>query len=365
MGQGSARILNRIAAVGIGDGTPTSIADIGDVEWADLLMAISRARLTGLTLEAIAQGELITSESQRDELSQVHQHRMVRAMQLDHEMLRVCGILQSSGIEYRLLKGCAHAYLLYPDPGMRPYVDVDVMVRGDRFADAITALATVGIERRLPELRPGFDRRFGKGATLHAPSGTEVDLHRTLAAGSYAMTIDANHFFEGEHRFTVAGQALTALTREDRFLHTCFHTSCGNQRPWHVPLRDVVNAVLDPQLDIDQALRTAEQWQAREVIARAVRRAWTELQPAESPAVVAWARSYTPSKHELHMMRGYEGDDRTWARQARIAIRDVRGLRAKGQYLAAILAPSPAAVAARGNGTRLARLRSALRLRDL
>ncbi len=47
-----------------------------------------------------------------------------------------------------------------------------------------------GGRRRFSEVRPGFDRRWGKGACVVAADGTELDVHRTFVAGPFGLTVD-------------------------------------------------------------------------------------------------------------------------------------------------------------------------------
>ena len=99
-----------------------------------------------------------------------------------------------AGIESRVLKGVALAHTAYDDPADRVFADVDLLVPGDELTRAATVLtAALGAERPVPEIRPGFDDRFGKEAMLKV-DGLELDLHRTfveLAAQSQKWKLTA------------------------------------------------------------------------------------------------------------------------------------------------------------------------------
>ena len=98
--------------------------------------------------------------------------------------------LEKAGIAHRVLKGHAWAHTVYPDPSWRAFGDVDLLVGTDDSDRAVEVLESTGVRRTLPEVRPGFDRRFGKDATLLSASGREVDLHRLLVAGPYGLWVD-------------------------------------------------------------------------------------------------------------------------------------------------------------------------------
>ena len=79
----------------------------------------------------------------------------------------------------------------YPDPSARVFGDVDVLIapgRLNRAAAGRSSQRSYGA-RAEPELRPGFDDRFGREAMVRVRS-IEVDLHRTFVNGAYGMRID-------------------------------------------------------------------------------------------------------------------------------------------------------------------------------
>ena len=109
---------------------------------------------------------------------------------LERWTLEVVQLFADAAIEVRLLKGPAVAHLDYPDPAWRAFGDIDVLVPSAQYDDAIRALLAVGGRRRSQEVRPGFDRRFGKGACVTLLNGVQVDVHRTLASGPFGLTVD-------------------------------------------------------------------------------------------------------------------------------------------------------------------------------
>ncbi|MBA3621797.1 MAG: hypothetical protein H0W51_05695 [Euzebyales bacterium] len=61
-------------------------------------------------------------------------------------------------------------------------------------------LGNCGYRRSWPQLRPGFDRRFGKGAPLRRDEGWELDLHRTFVMGPFGLTVDLDGLFASSRR---------------------------------------------------------------------------------------------------------------------------------------------------------------------
>ncbi|TPW13682.1 MAG: hypothetical protein FD127_1867 [Acidimicrobiaceae bacterium] len=323
---------------------------------------MSRHRLSGFLLAAIEDESLPATEQQVASAIGLQRATMERVLTLDRLMLSAVERLTEAGLPHRLLKGCAHAHLLYPDPSLRPYVDVDILVPSESFASAVAALETVGVTRVLPELRADFDRRFGKGATLRAPHGGAVDLHRTFVAGPFAMWIDASSLFDHFVSLTVGDMEVLALATEERCLHACFHAAVSDLEPALISLRDVVQAASAPALDLDRLLRIGGQWRALSVIAKAVTTAWSSLEPEGEPPLARWARSFEPSAKERRVLRAYEATQHRWAHQAVAGIRAVSGVRSRIAYATAIVAPSRRAMAWRGRSAehRLGRVQNPL-----
>lgn len=86
----------------------------------------------------------------------------------------VCSVLERAGVEHLLIKGCS-----WQAPLALPVVptDVDVLVAPWSFGAARQALRDAG-------MGPAHDIRDGEGAlhsaTLQAPGGPEIDLHRSF-----------------------------------------------------------------------------------------------------------------------------------------------------------------------------------------
>jgi hypothetical protein len=67
---------------------------------------------------------------------------------------RALALLRAAGVEPVLVKGWAAARL-YPEPGVRPYGDIDLCIRPEQFAVAETTLED------LPDVRYGVDLHYG------------------------------------------------------------------------------------------------------------------------------------------------------------------------------------------------------------
>lgn len=353
--------VRRIAAFGLpGAPEPALSAPLATGEWRALRAFVRHHRLTGLATAAADAGALPLAPSQWEELAADHAAALAATAHLDAVLTELSGLLADAGIEHRLLKGPAVARLDYPAPGLRPYGDIDLLVTGAGLDAAVRLLTRAGGERRYPEPRPGFDRRFGKGACVVLPDGTQVDLHRTLAAGPFGLTIDLSDLWSAASPVEVGDRPLTALDPCGRLLHACVHAVLGNHPPRLLALRDVVQVWQAHAPLLADVVARARRWGVAVVVARAVTTAWATLGLAGGGGLRAWATGYQPSAREVALLGVYERPGARYAAQAVASLRVLRGVRDRTAYLRAMVLPARGYLAGR-HRSRVGRLAEGLR----
>jgi hypothetical protein len=247
---------------------------------------------------------------------------------------------------YRVLKGPAVAHLDYPDPAQRAFGDVDVLVASSAYDDAMGVLRDLGAQRRFTEVRPGFDRRWGKGACVVAADGTQIDVHRTFVAGPFGLTIDLDELLLMPEWVEIGGDIFPALDRESRFIHACFHAALGDRVARLVALRDVAQMIILGDLDRDLVMARVHRWRAEAVVARAVRLTWARLRLAPNPWS-AWAAGHQADRFQTKALRSYTSESRSYATQAVAGLAAVRSVPEKVAYMHALLVAEPEHLAAR------------------
>ena len=178
------------AACGLGLSEPATLPQlpVGGA-WDAFFGHAVDERAVPILANAVAGGLVDATVAQREQLVTAHEAVMRSCLYLEQSTLAVAGALRDADLDYRLLKGPAVARLDYPDPSWRAFGDIDVLVRSSEYEAALHALTSRGGRRRSAEIRPGFDRRFGKGVCIVMPDGVQVDVHRTLASGPFGLTI--------------------------------------------------------------------------------------------------------------------------------------------------------------------------------
>jgi len=307
--------------------------------WAHLMTVARHERITGLLVRAILDGVLPTTAQQTEQAELAHRASMVTALALEATLVRTAALLETAGVDHRVLKGTGVAHLDYPDPALRSFGDVDLLVRSSQFDDAVEVLVAAGHQRKFPEPRPGFDRRFGKGSCLVSPSGHEIDLHRTLAMGPFGLRIPLDDLWRRLSPFEVGGHQFCALGPEDRFLHACVHAALGDNPPRLASLRDVAQMHLARPLDVDFTRRLSSSWGADAVVARAVRMAGDVLGLEAVGPLARWAMTFSPDRRDRRSLATYTGSSPTYAAKSFAAVRAIPGLRDKAAFVFTLVLP--------------------------
>lgn len=329
-------------------------------EFDRLLAQVRHHRIPGVLLAAVLEGLLPVTDAQRTAIGDVHRDACASTLGLERRLLQVVETLEAARIEVVVLKGTAHAHLLEPDPAMRHFGDLDLLVRAADLERAIAVLERDrGARRDAPELRRGYDRRFAKGVTL-VEDGVEIDLHRTLLYGTFAYSFDPDELFDRTVTFEVGGRHLRALGPEHRLLHVCYHAGLGDPRPRANSLRDVGRMLTLGLHDDDRLLAIAQRWRSMAVLARGVELARTYLGVAPPDAIERACRDWRPSAVEQRAVASYVGANRSHTAKVRASLPFLPDTRTRAAFLVGSFVPSRGFVRG-GTQGRLGWVRQGLR----
>ncbi len=91
---------------------------------------------------------------------------------------QIAAAFTHAGLDFVPLKGPSLADAAYPDTGLRPFDDLDLLVEPDQVAAAHAALASLGYQRLPGTLPAWFVRKYHFHTQwLHAPTRQCVELH--------------------------------------------------------------------------------------------------------------------------------------------------------------------------------------------
>jgi hypothetical protein len=243
--------------------------------WADHLDAVLSQGLAGLFSATAAAGMIDIDADMAGRLQRQLDAEAVRAVQLEGELLRLGPALEHLGAV--VLKGAVLAHAAYPDPLLRPYTDIDLLVPGDRINHAIAVLTTYGYQRTRPEPAPGYDARVGKAVTLQHPGGVVIDLHRTLAAGNAGEGIDVTEILAARRQVPIGSHTIPGPTWEAHLVECALHAVVGDGLTRPLSLRDVAEVTHHPSLDPGVAAELALRWRVAELVGLGLRAARDDL----------------------------------------------------------------------------------------
>lgn len=348
--------LRAVAVDGLPGAAP--IPEVPAEAWADLdpflLVGLAESeRLLGPLQFAVASGALALPPEAAEVLAERQRATMAWCLELEVRLLELRRWFEETGgVRHLVIKGPAVAHLDEPDPSLRSFADLDVLVAGPDVDRAVAVLERHGATRPWPQRRPGFDRRFAKSVTMTCSDGIEVDLHRTLCDGVYGARIPLDELFAAADRFALGGTAVPALSRPHRLLHAAHHAMLGSSAPRLSSLRDLAGYLSSPDLGPDVIVPVARRWRGEAVLAAAVDAVLDQL-PFEAPAWSSWRAEARIDPREEARVRRQRIEGSSFGPAKLDLWRELPGLRLKAAYAAAVLWPTREHLRARGR-TRLA-----------
>ncbi len=312
---------------------------------AALISTAAAQRLLGPLLAAVDAGALGLPEDLVEEAVRGHEDAMLWCLRLEERLLEIADwFREAGGVEFLVVKGPAVAHLDDIDPSLRFFADIDLLVAGNDFDRAMAALTSHGAQRRVPQRRAGFDRRFDKSVGLTCADHVEIDVHRTLCVGAPGFRIPLADLFAHPDAFDVGGITFAAPALVHRALHAAYHAIVGTPAPQLRTLRDLAHYLTRPDLPLETVVAEAERWRGTTILAGAVRATLTIL-PVDAPNWQAWLAAFEPDPDELAIIMDLQHEsarllDRpalrelAWRDRASflwaVAFPDVEFLRARG-----------------------------------
>jgi len=210
-----------------------------------------------------------------------------RALRLTAELLRLLDLLAAHGIPAVPLKGPAVAAVLYGDVSLRPFRDLDLLVRE---ADVPGALALLGDQgyRRQETFTPPQEAAVLRATRHHflaRPDGDIVELHWALGPDDLGFPQDLEDLWARLAPVCVGGREVPALAPADLLLFLCAH---GAKHLWQRLgwIADVAELVRRAELDYDALAARARAAGGGRVLRLGLFLAW-DLLDAPIPAWLA------------------------------------------------------------------------------
>ena len=328
-----------VAASGLPNAHRLASRPLDQDAFALLLSACGQHRVLGLLGSAVRDGAFPVTDEQRTQLESLWQGWLAHGVRVERVLLDVLATLEREQVKGLTLKGVALAHTSYPDPSARVFGDVDVLVAPGRLNHAARILVEAfGAARAEPELRPGFDDRFGREVLVRVRT-IEVDLHRTFVNGAYGTRIDLGSLFETPEQVMIGGRLVEVLAPNDRLMHSAYGSTLSDWPPRLVAYRDLAQIIAHDDPPLEAMLARASAWRAEAVLATGITNAWRALRLTDRPPLLEWAERYRPTRFDRALMAGSRGPARGYTSQL-TSVLSIPGLSARLAFLGAIAWPS-------------------------
>jgi hypothetical protein len=191
-----------------------------------------------------------------------------RHLVMTRELARALRHCAADAIDVIVLKGPVLAETVYPDPALRPFSDLDLLVRpGDRRrADA--ALRALGYEPLADEHSWDFDIAFDGATVYESAAGVRIDLHwMLLTEARYAWNqAGAAAVWERAVPITLAGERALGLAPEDLVLHLATHFAVHHSLTGVLRRWDLALVLAQVPLDWPLLRARADDWRVRQAL---------------------------------------------------------------------------------------------------
>jgi len=163
------------------------------------------------------------ASAKRDLQSLYVRHRHANAVKMA-ALAEILAAFEAAGIEALALKGAALAALIYPEPGLRPMRDLDVLVPPAQARHAQTVLGQLGFTAPVPPPGARLPDKHLEAATRRQEGLTvTVEVHHNLFHAFQPDSFTLADCTGPPLSFDLNGVTAPALGYEDMLWHLCRH----------------------------------------------------------------------------------------------------------------------------------------------
>ena len=188
------------------------------------------------------------------------------------ELKTLVAAFDQADIPVVALKGICFALTIYPDIGLRPMVDLDLLVPASKISEAVEIAKTFGYVETVPEVFPGLNKLLGDEICLRKTGSpfVVIELHNSLLVNkSFTYAVPVDWFWEQTERLDssslVVHENLGMLTPTAQLLYAAGHAVLkhGGRNTalrWYFDLDRLIR-FFDLRMDWDLFLKQAEAFQ--------------------------------------------------------------------------------------------------------
>ncbi|MBI5965733.1 MAG: nucleotidyltransferase family protein [Chloroflexi bacterium] len=208
-------------------------------------------------------------ESARNSLRAMYSATWMHNQRIFKELETLSHLFHQADIPVVVLKGACFALTIYPDIGLRPMGDLDILVPKAKLVDAVQIAKTLGYEDALPEATPGLRDLLNHEICLQkmGEHSITLEIHHSLVADkSFVYSVPVDWFWTQTELLEPSSRKkienLCMLTPTAQVLYAASHAMLqhgGKNTPlrWFHDL-DLLIRVYGERIDWDLLLRQAK-----------------------------------------------------------------------------------------------------------
>ncbi|MCX7841200.1 MAG: nucleotidyltransferase family protein, partial [Anaerolineae bacterium] len=206
---------------------PTESPSFTDSDWARLVEYAEREYLAAILYRALKDSQRLAQlpRASAEALRLAYVRANIASWQWTATLGELLAQFARAEIPVVLLKGAALGITLYPDPALRQFGDLDVLIREQDKARAAALLTANGFTPLL-DLADGFREQFGSEQcyTRRGKRAATVDLHwNVINRPAYARTTDVEWFWARTREVQFNNQCVVVLDWDAQLLHLAEH----------------------------------------------------------------------------------------------------------------------------------------------
>ena len=194
-------------------------------EW-DVLLAYAREHNVTPLLRKKLAGQPAIPDAICQRMQREYMRSAARAALLQRDLAGLLANLNRAGVDVLLLKGSALAAAIYPDPALRPMVDVDVLIRPEDVPRVMELAGEMGYTPQHAQTRAGDDLEFENEIAMIKPASamSMVEFHWSLFNSPHHQNkMQMDWFFQTAVPITLNKTPAKMLGAEALLLHLSSH----------------------------------------------------------------------------------------------------------------------------------------------
>ena len=194
------------------------------VDWARLLVLAEEHGITGHLASWVrdVEEELVPPQVTQS-LADGQRAQIFFSMCLTAELFRILERFTAEGIAALVIKGPVLAVRAYPDPTMRSYADLDLLVRQRDIRRATELMCAAGFAPAVPLSAIDAGRIPGQYLFSEPDSRLIVELHNDRTLRYFPRRLPLEEFFARQIRMKLDAREVPALSVEDELVLICIH----------------------------------------------------------------------------------------------------------------------------------------------